>query len=328
MATVFGRYTGVFMTLDDTGIRIVAVLAIVANSAINYIGVKRGSTIQTAITMGKVVAIAIIVVIGIVLGSRLPNHFQYGTVVDAPLSVQNFLLAVVAGLFAFGGWHVVTYTAEETVEPEKTIPRALAIGILIVTACYIALNFVYFYVLPVDRVMASTRIAADVATELLGSTGGYVIAGIVMFSVFGALTGSILAAPRVYFAMAKDGLLFKWIAQSHPRYLSPHRAIVLQAIWASVLAATGTYRQLFSRVIFTEWIFFGLMAAGIFILRRRPDYRPAYHVWGYPYTPALFALASAAIVVTRFVSEPLDSALGLGLVVLGLPVYYFIQQPR
>jgi APA family basic amino acid/polyamine antiporter len=330
MATVFGRYAGVFIPLSDTGIRWVAVFAIVANSAINIFGAKAGSRIQTAITAGKIGAVVLIVVFGITVGSRLPEHFQYGsTPIDTPLSIQEFLLAVVAGLFAFGGWHVVTYTAEETVQPEKTIPRALAIGILIVTLCYIALNFVYFYVLPVDKVMASTRVASDAATVLIGPVGGYVIAGIVMFSVFGALTSSIMAAPRVYFAMARDGLALKWMAVSHPKYRSPHRAIVLQGIWACVLVLTGTYRELFSRVIFTEWIFFGLLAAGIFLLRRRPDYQPAYRVWGYPYTPAIFTVASAAIVINRFISEPVDSALGLGLVVLGIPVYYFvINRPR
>ena len=152
---------------------------------------------------------------------------------------HNFLLALIAGLFAFGGWHVVTYTAEETVQPERTIPRALALGIVIVTACYVALNAVYFYVLPLDRVETSSRVAADVATALLGAPGGAAMSGLVMFSVFGAMTGSMLAAPRVYFAMAKDGLIFRWVGDVHPTFRTPHRAIVLQAIWASVLVWCG-----------------------------------------------------------------------------------------
>ncbi|MEO8677873.1 MAG: amino acid permease [Vicinamibacterales bacterium] len=329
MSVVFGRYAGVFWDLDETGIRTVAVMAIVVNSAINYAGARWGSAIQTAITGGKVLAVALVVIVGLVLGSRLPEHFQYGSAVlpASGVSTQAFLLAVMAGLFAFGGWHVVTYTAEETVEPERTIPRALAIGIVIVTICYVALNFVYFYVLPVDRVMASPRVAAEAATELLGEGGARGIAGLVMFSVFGAMTGSILAAPRVYFAMAKDGLLFQWFGQLHPKFHTPHRPIVFQAVWASVLVWTGTYRQLFSRVIFTEWIFFALMAAGIFILRRRPGYRPAYRVWGYPWTPAIFVAASAAIVINRIIAEPLDSAAGLGLVALGIPVYFIWSKP-
>ena len=164
------------------------------------------------------------------------------------MPISEFLLAVVAGLFAFGGWHVVTYTAEETVAPERTIPRALGIGIAIVTLAYVALNAVYFYILPVDKVLASTRVAADAAAVVLGNPGALAISALVMFSVFGAMMGSILAAPRVYFAMARDGLLFQWVNHLHPRFGTPHRAIALQAIWASVL---GTHGHL-SSVVFAR----------------------------------------------------------------------------
>jgi APA family basic amino acid/polyamine antiporter len=327
MATVFGRYTAVFVPLDDRGIRAVAVAVIVGISTLNYVGVKRSSRVQTAFTVGKVVAVALIVVVGFAVGSRLPAHFQQGTMAgEVRVAPQQFLLALIAGLFAFGGWHVVTYTAEETVEPERTIPRALALGIVIVTCCYVALNVVYFYILPLDRVMRSNRVAADAATAVLGQRGAAAISALVMFSVFGAMTGSILAAPRVYYAMAKDGLLFEWVNHVHPRFRTPGRAIALQAGWASVLAATGTYRQLFTRVIFTEWIFFAMMAGGIFILRRRPDYKPAYRVWGYPAVPIVFVAASAAIVLNRLLSDPVDSAIGLGLVALGVPVFYLSSQ--
>jgi APA family basic amino acid/polyamine antiporter len=322
MGTVFGRYAAFFVPMGDRGIRAVAVCAIIGISALNYVGVKRSSTVQTAFTIGKVIAVALIVVVGFAVGSRLPEHFQQGSLEAHSVHPQEFLLALIAGLFAFGGWHVVTYTAEETVDPERTIPRALALGIAIVTLCYVALNAVYFYVLPLDRVLTSTRVAADTATALLGSGGGAAISALVMFSVLGAMTGSILAAPRVYFAMARDGLLFDWVNHVHPRFRTPGRAIVLQACWASVLAATGTYRQLFTRVIFTEWIFFALMAGGIFLLRSRRRYRPTYRVWGYPWVPAVFVVASVTIVVNRLISDPVDSAIGLGLVALGIPVYY------
>jgi APA family basic amino acid/polyamine antiporter len=146
--------------------------------------------------------------------------------------------------------------------------------------------------------------------------------------VFGAMMGSILAAPRVYFAMAKDGLFLPWVNHLHPRFGTPHRAIAIQAVWASVLVLTGTYRQLFSRVIFTEWIFFALMAGGIFLLRQRPEYRPAYRVWGYPWTPIVFIVASTAIVINRLLADPVDSAAGLALVAAGIPVYYIWCRPR
>src|SRR5262249_51792160 len=212
MATVFGRYAAFFFPMGDRGIRTVAVVAILGISLLNYLGVKRSSAVQTTFTIGKVIAVALIVAVGFTVGSRLPEHFQQGTALAGhEVHLQQFLLALIAGLFAFGGWHVVSYTAEETVDPERTIPRALVLGIVIVTSCYVALNIVYFYVLPLDRVVRSTRVAADTATALLGAPGGAAISGLVMFSVFGAMTGSILAAPRVYFAMARDGLLFDWV---------------------------------------------------------------------------------------------------------------------
>lgn len=335
MSMVFARYAGVFVPLDDRGTRAVAVAAILATSAINYAGVKRSSSLQTSITLAKVVAVALIVLVGFALGSRLPAHAisapAAGNGLDVGLSgvrFSEFLLAVVAGLFAFGGWHVVTYTAEETVAPERTIPRALGIGIGVVTLAYVALNAVYFYILPVDKVLSSTRVAADAAAAVVGARGAAAISAIVMFSVFGAMMGSVLAAPRVYFAMARDGLLFSWVNQLHPRFGTPHRAIALQAVWASVLVLTGTYRELFSRVIFTEWIFFALMAGGIFLLRQRAGYRPAYRVWGYPWAPLLFVAASTAIVINRLVAFPIDSAAGLTMIAAGIPVYCIWARPR
>jgi len=333
MSMVFARYAGVFIPLGDGGMRAVAVAAILVNSGINYTGVKRSSALQTTITTTKVAAVALIVIVGFVLGSQLPDRAappvdeQHATAAST-IVVSEFLLAVVAGLFAFGGWHVVTYTAEETVAPERTIPRALGLGIAIVTAAYVALNAVYFYILPIDRVLASTRVAADAAAVVLGDAGARGISALVMFSVLGAMMGSILAAPRVYFAMANDGLFLPWVSHLHPRFGTPHRAIAIQAIWASVLVLTGTYRELFSRVIFTEWIFFALLAVGIFLLRRRPEYSPAYRVWGYPWTPIAFVVASTAIVINRLLAFPVDSAAGLALLAAGIPVYYIWCRPR
>jgi len=320
IAVVFARYVGYFVPLGDTGIRLVAIAVILVLSGINYLGVKQGSTLQTIFTLGKVIAIAAILVLVVVLGS--PNAAATHAVASQEISVGKFALAIAAGLFAFGGWHMVTYTAEETRHPERTIPLALMIGTLSVTACYIALNTAYFYALPLEKVASSTRVAADAAEAVIGRRGGATISAVVIFSTFGAVSGIILAGPRVYFAMARDGLLFNWIAAVHPRFQTPHRAIVLQAIWSSVLVATGTYRALFTRVIYTEWIFFGLMVFGLFLLRRRSDYAPTYRTWAYPVLPAVFILASFFIVANTIVSEPRDSLTGLGIVALGLPVYY------
>ena len=148
------------------------------------------------------------------------------------------------------------------------------------------------------------------------------MSGLVIFSTFGALSGIILCGPRVYFSMAKDGLLFRWVGDIHPRYGTPHKAIVIQGVWSSVLVATGTYKALFTRVVYTEWIFFGFMAIGLFLFRRRPGIVRGYRIWGYPLVPALFIVASFAIVVNQIVSDPGESLFGLSLVLSGLPIYY------
>jgi APA family basic amino acid/polyamine antiporter len=315
------RYVGYFIPLNDIGIKTVAIAAIAALSAVNYYGVRQGSALQSAFTIVKIAAIALLVVAGFGLGGRVPEHFVGSSA--AEIRVSDFLRAVGAGLFAFGGWHMVTYTAEETRQPTRTLPRALLLGMFIVILTYLALNTLYLYILPLDRVIASERVAADAADALLGSGGAALLAGLVIFSTIGALAGLILAGPRVYFAMAEDRLISRWVAAVHPRYQTPARAIVLQAIWASVLVATGSYRALFTRVIYTEWIFFALMAAGLLLARRKQDYTPAYRVWGFPILPVLFGLAALAVALNQIVADPGNSVLGLLLVLAGLPVYYF-----
>jgi APA family basic amino acid/polyamine antiporter len=324
IATVFARYTAHFVPADDVGVRVIAVALILSLSALNYLGVKAGSTVQTAVTIAKIAAIAIVVTGGLLFaaaGSPQPADPPLETG-GAGASFSDFLLAMVAGLFAYGGWHMVTYTAGETVMPARTIPTALVLGVAIVTLSYVALNVLYLAVLPVDAVRSSTRIAAEAADAVVGSGGSGLMAALVMMSSLGALTGIILTGPRVYYSMARDGLAFSWLGHVHPVYRTPSRAIVAQAVFASVLTATGAYRQLFTRVIYTEWLFFALMAAGLFSLRRRPDYRPAYRTWGYPVVPSVFILASMVIVVNQVAREPVEALTGLGIVALGAPVYY------
>src|SRR5215831_4134859 len=324
IGVVFARYVGFFVPLGDLETRATAIGGVLLLSAVNYLGVKHGSTLQTALSLGKVLAILVIIILAFVLVPTNPNPALHsGTAaVTHSIPLTNFVQAMVAGLFAFGGWHMVTYAAGETSYPQKTIPRALIIGTVVVTACYVSLNAAYLHVLPLETVIASKRVAADAAETLVGKGGAAAISGLVIFSAFGALSGIILAGPRVYFSMARDGLAFDWIGAVHPKFQTPHRAIVLQAIWSSVLVATGTYRALFARVIYTEWIFFGLMAIGLFLLRRRPGYRPSYRTWGYPVIPVLFIIASAIIVLNQVVSAPVESSFGLVVVGLGLPIYY------
>jgi len=319
IATVFARYASVFVGLDP---RAMAVLVIVVLSAVNYVGVRHGGLVQNIFTSAKLLAIAVIIGAGIVwtgVGVDAPAHASQAAAGDVTL--RGFILAIAAGLFAYGGWHMVTYTAGETRDAARTLPRALLIGTLIVTACYAGLNAIYLRLLPLEAVRASTRVAADAADVLFGGGGARMMAILVMVSTFGAVNGIILMGPRVYYSMAQDGILFRWVGAVHPRFGTPHRAIVIQGLWSSVLALTNTYGALFSRVIYTEWIFFAAMAAGLIILRRRPDYRPAYRVRGYPVVPIVFIASSLVIVLMQVMAVPRDSIIGLGMVLLGLPVY-------
>jgi basic amino acid/polyamine antiporter, APA family len=321
IATVFARYAAYFVPMGDAGLRGVAVGAILVLSAVNYAGVRFGSGVQAAFTLVKVLAVLAIIAAGALLDPA-PGTTERAMLVPGSFGTGDFLLAVGAGLFAFGGWHMVTYTAEETKDPERTIPRSLVWGTLIVTACYVGLNAVYLSVLPIDRVIASTRVAADTFEALVGQWGGSFVSALVMFSAFGALNGVILAGPRVYYSMAQDGLLFKAAGEVHPRHKTPARAIALQAVWAAVLVLTGTYRELFTRVIYTEWIFFALLAIGVVIARRRTGYAPQWRMPGVPLIPIVFAVVSLAIAFNQIRVDPVNSTIGLLMVLVGLPVYW------
>jgi len=189
-------------------------------------------------------------------------------------------------------------------------------------AVYLAMNAAYLHLLPIERVTSSTRVASDAAAVIAGTRGAAIVSALVILSAIGVLNGVILAGPRMYSAMAQEGLAFPSLGAIHPRFQTPHLAIAAQALWSSLLVATGTYRELFTRVIYTEWLFFALMAIGLFRLRRRPGYVPVYSAPGYPVVPMLFIVASIVVAVIQIAADPWHAASGLLLVVLGLPVYY------
>jgi len=329
IAMVCARYLAFFAPLGPFGEQAIAVAVIALVSAINYVGVRAGTTVQTAITGAKLAAIAVLLAAGVTYaggGSGDPWTPSVAELAAVPL--DRMLLGVGAGLFAFGGWHMVTYTAGETTDPVRTLPRALTIGTLIVTTCYIGLNAVYLYVLPLEAVRQSPRIAADVAQALVGPGAASAVSALVVVSAFGALTGIVLAGPRMYLSMAHDGVMLAWVDAVHPVYRTPHRAIVVQAVWSSALVLTGSYASLFGRVIYMEWAFFALMTAGLFVLRRRAGYRPGYRMWGYPVAPLVFILASIAVVVNQLRAQPAEALFGAAVVASGWPVARWVTRPR
>jgi len=322
VAMIFARYTAVLIPMDPSLTPILAVAVIVLLSAVNYVGVRHGGLVQNVFTGAKLAAIVAIIAAGLFWSGAAPAE----SAVETAPGVRPFFLAVAAALFAYGGWHMVTYTAGETRDAGRTIPRALLFGTLIVTLAYAGLNTIYLHVLPLGVVQTSRHVAADAADVVLGGGGASLMAALVMVSTFGAVNGIILVGPRVYYSMAQDGLLFRWLGAVHPSFGTPARAIAIQAIGASILALTNTYTALVSRVIYTEWIFFAIMAAGLLRLRARPDYRPTYRIWGAPLLVSCFILGSLVVVAVQIFEKPMNSAAGLGIVLAGLPVYLLWSQ--
>jgi APA family basic amino acid/polyamine antiporter len=308
---VFARYTAVLIPLTDLQMKMVAIGVILLISTINYFGVRAGSAVQTTFTIAKLAAIlAILAAVITVRSPQIPPH----ATATLPHGLREFLLAISAGLFTFGGWHMVTYAAGETRNPERTIPRALFIGMIIVTAAYLSLNAAYLHVLPLDTVLNSQHVAADAAAVLAGSNGAKLVAILVLISAFGGLSGTVLAGPRVYYAIANDGFAWKAMAAAHPKFQTPHIAIVAQAAWVCVLVATGTYRVLFTRVVYTEFLFFGLMTIGLLLVQKRLSI-----------APIIFLLGCALVVGNQLAADWKESAIGLLIVGAGIPVYYFLK---
>ena len=329
IAMVCARYVAFFVDLNPFQQQLVAAVVIALISGLNYLGVRAGTNVQTVITGAKLAAIAVLLVAGVAYSGAGGGDAWTLTLAEVTaVPMDRMLLGVGAGLFAFGGWHMVTYAAGETTDPVRTLPKALTIGVAVVTVCYIALNAVYLYVLPLDAVRQSPRIAADVAQVLVGPRGASAVSILVILSAVGALTGIVLAGPRLYLAMANDGAMLAWIGAVHPRYRTPHRAIVLQAIWSSVLVLTGSYPTLFGRVIYMEWFFFALMTVGVFVLRQRASYQPVYRMWAYPVAPLVFILASLAIVANQLRSQPAEALFGAAVVATGWPVALWVTRRR
>ncbi len=309
IAVVLARYLGVLVPLTDQATRAVAIGSIALLSGINYFGVRAGSSVQTAFTIAKIAAIAAILFAVALLAPPVVHAQTAGT---GASGMEQFLLAISAGLFAYGGWHQVTYAAGETIQPERTIPRALIAGMLIVTACYLALNAAYLHVLPLSTVLNSPHIAADAAQALIGPRAAAMVAMLVMVSALGGLSGVVLEGPRVYYAMAEDGLAPRAMGVAHPKFQTPHLAVLAQGLWACALVLTGTYRTLFTRVVYTEFLFFGFLAIGLMRFERRIGIAP------------LLLMAGCVVVVANQVAADWkESAVGLLMVFAGLPVYYW-----
>ena len=325
LAVGLASYVGYALGLAGASLKLIAIGTILLLAAINIAGLRFGSGLMQWLTALKLGALGLLAVLALVTRAGQWSNFV-PFVAQRPGSdpLPGALApALVGAFFAFGGWWEIPKLAGEARDPARTVPRALAIGVSIITAIYILTSAVFLYLVPLDRVTSGETFAAQAGEALFGAAGGKVFALIVIVAVLGSLLGLLMALPRVYYAMARDGVFFKSVGVVHPRFGTPARAIVIQAAVASVYVALGTFNQIIAYFVFVTVLFVGLTVAGLFQIRRRSP-ASVYRTWGYPLTPALFLVLVVVLLVLLAGHNPLQAGLGVAIVALGAPVYVFL----
>ncbi len=328
VAITFARY---FNELMHTGISdwVIAVAALTFLTIINCLGVRSGSTVQNVLMALKIAAIAMLVVCGVALAQ--PAKGTSVNLIDRPISLDLFTAigaALIPVMFAYGGWQTSCFVAGELRNPKRDLPRGLLIGVLGVIVLYLSVNFVCVYVLGVDGLMQAKAPASEVMRIVMGETGAKIIAVGIAISTLGFLSQGMLTAPRVYFAMADDGLFFKQVAWLHPKTLVPVTAIALQGVWAIVIAASGRYEQILNYVVSVDFIFFGLAATCVFVFRRRDTSETKFKIPLHPYTTVFFIAACFFVVANTIYKYPENSVIGLSIMAVGAAVYFLWKRKK
>ena len=338
-------FIGYIYPLQNLGVKILAIFVINFLSAINYFGVKFGGGVAAFFTTMKVTAILLLVIFGFALGNGSFDHFTTASQVvhhEGWGMILAFTAALSGAFWAYDGWNNITYIAGEVKQPQRNIPLGLLWGTLIVIVVYLLVNMAYLYILPIDEMAKSTIVAADAAQAVLGNLGGGFIAAAVMISTFGTSNGTIMVSARVYYAMAEKKVFFPSLGTIHPKFRTPSVSLIIQSIWTSILILSGTFDTITDMLIFVSWIFYGMGAAGVFVLRKKmPNTERPYRVWGYPFVPAIFVVFSFFFVILTLYNdinnyilnnfapgEPriIKSVFGLLFVAAGIPLYIFFKK--
>ena len=330
LAVGMAGYIGYVVNLSPTGTKAIAITAIVFLALINIRGVRLGAGLMRWLTIVKLALLFFLLLWG--FGFQLGNWSNFTPFVARRIQSAPLLPALAGGLvaafFSFGGWWDVTKVAGEVREPGRTIPRALLFGVVIVTVVYILTSAVFFYLVPLDSVTSGETFAAQAGEVLFGKAGAQVFSAIVIVTIAASLAALIMSAPRVYFAMARDGLFIPAAASLHQRFGTPARAIALHACLASLLVALGSFNQIVSYFIFVVVLFVALTVSAVFVVRHKQPHKNAYQTPGYPITPIVFLLLVAVLLFLLASNSPKQSFLGVGVVALGVPVYYMLFARR
>ena len=322
LAVAFRIYLAQLFPLTALQQRTAGIICILALTAVNCLGVRSGKGVQNLLTLAKFGGLA--VMIGILFLGGHARLMAAAFLPASPLKLQpaHFGIALVAVLWAYEGWHVVSFTAGEFKDAQRDLPRGLFYGTLLVVVTYISANIAYYCVLTPHQIQNTERVAGTAVSSALGPTAAVFVSVLILVSIIGATNGLMLTGPRVYYAMAREGLFFRAFGTLSSRFRAPLFAIVLQGLWAACLTLLGTFQELFTYVIFTAWIFYGLAVAAVIVMRiRQPDIPRPFLAPGYPWLPILFTLAALGITLSAVISSPLHALYGIGLILCGLPFY-------
>ena len=325
VGVAFSEYLRFFFPITDVSIKGIAVATIILLTIINILDVKSGARFQNLFTISKLGAIFGIIILGLVMeggSNQNLNPFfsdQSFTELVGPLG-----LAMVSVLWTFDGWIFITYVAGEVKNPGRNIPLSLIFCMLIVISIYLLLNYVLIFTLGFTGMNGSDLVVSDAASVFLGNKGAAIVTLIILISLIGANNGQVLTSARINYAMAKNKLFFYQASQIHPRFKSPANALIIQCVWASLLTFTGTFNQLITYIIFASWIFYGMSAGAVIILRnKKPDMERPYKTPLYPWIPITFILFAIFLTINTIMEAPRDAAIGAGIILAGLPMYYY-----
>ena len=318
LAINFATYLGYFVSMTPLVKTLIALALIAAITGINYRGATAGAAVQKTFTFLKLVGLTILIV-----GAFWHPARPAVPVASAAFSFSGFGVAMISGVLAYDGWVALSFVAGEVRNPKRNLPLALALGIALVMSVYVLANLAYLRVLSIPEIAASERVGADAAERALGPLGATLVALTVLMSIVGSANGWTLTSPRVYFAQARDDLFPSPFAKIHPRYQTPHFAILLFGAWSALLVLTGTYETLASYAMFAAWVFYGLTTAGVLVLRRlAPDRPRPYSMWGYPITLVLFLAVALGFIGNTLMATPGPALIATLVMVAGVPVYF------
>ncbi|MCC6726401.1 MAG: amino acid permease [Saprospiraceae bacterium] len=335
------KVLGLFTPFANLGVKLAAVGLIVLLSAINYRGVKEGGSVSNFITIIVVVSLVGIILLGFTMsGGSFANLTTDATSYPPDKMGESFgflkvmFVTMLASFWAYEGWINIGFVGDEIKDPQRNIPKILIYGVLIIMAIYVLVNMTYLYVMPIDEMMAVAKsengvAAVEVIRKFMGDGGAFAISVLIVLTTAGCTNSTILTSARIYYAMAKKGLFFKSAAYVHPKFKVPTKSLVMFSAWSCILVFSGTFDQLTDMLVFAQFIFYGLVVAGVFVLRKKmPNAERTYKVIGYPVVPILFLLFCVGLLINTLMEQPREAGMGLFLIALGTPFYFYFKRQQ